>query len=190
MRTLIKITVLLLSFLPFTVCADETIIFPGYDLEFVKQMFEKASLTDIEGIWRFMPDGAAVTIERAEMRSGMPVTKYNVIMTESVDDEVEVGTLIGYVYATADPTRFKAKLFTNIHGYKSSKLKNFELTLSDKAHLNFMASNNKIRLDFWRWIPYLFRVSVVRNKESNVGTTGCVKIFPETQEAIQEPRHL
>ena len=185
LSTIILLLFIIASFQP--LAAEETEVLRGYEYDEVKARLSQTSLADIEGIWQFMPDGATVAVERAEVNIDSHISRYNVV---TVDDDVEDGTLIGHIYSSASATQFTAELYSDIHGDKSLKLKKYILDLTDKGRLTFNTGSNKVRLDFWRWLPYLFRISVVRDKKSANIANGCVKIYPIVPEARSFPIYL
>ena len=166
---------------------EDALILDGYDYDTTVQRMKHKSLSDVEGLWQFLPDGAVVAIERSDNRDGYSAQKFNVVIVKSGDAEVEEGTLIGNIFSSATANHFTAELFSNVKGETASKKKKFVLTLTDKGHLAFVMEKGKFRLDFWRWLPYLFRLSVERNKGIPGGVDGCVRLFPFTPEAVTEP---
>ena len=121
LSTIILLLFIIASFQPLT--AEETEVLRGYKYDEVKARLSQTSLADIEGIWQFMPDGATVAVERAEVNIDSHISRYNMVIVSSVDDEVEDGTLIGHIYSSASATQFTAELYSDIHGDKSLKLK-------------------------------------------------------------------
>lgn len=188
LSTIILLLFIIASFQP--LAAEETEVLRGYEYDEVKARLSQTSLADIEGIWQFMPDGATVAVERAEVNIDSHISRYNVVIVSSVDDDVEDGTLIGHIYSSASATQFTAELYSDIHGDKSLKLKKYILDLTDKGRQTFNSGSNKVRLDFWRWLPYLFRISVVRDKKSANIANGCIKIYPIVPEARSFPIYL
>lgn len=185
-----KITILL--FLAFITCGisahgENALILDGYDYDITVERMKHTSLSDVEGLWQFLPDGAVVAIERSDSRDSNYAQKFNVVIVKTVDAEVEEGTLIGNIYSTATAKHFTAELYSDVKGDVASKKKKFTLSLTDKGHLAFVMEKGRFRLDFWRWLPYLFRISVERNKGVPGGIDGCVRIFPFTPEAVTEP---
>ncbi len=173
-----------------TTFAQDFNVLDGYDFDTVTARMAENPLSPIEGVWQFMPDGATIAIERDETASTGLVCKYNIVVVNSVDINVDDGALIGTLYPTAKPDCFTANIYTDKQGDKSEKLKKFILTLTDNGHLAMTDKKGKIRLDFWRWLPYLFRISVSRIRSSENALEGCVRLFPVVPEAMIEPCHL
>lgn len=191
MKNVTTIILFLLSIFTFQKSmAEKPEILRGYGYDEVKTRLKQTSAAGIEGIWQFMPDGATIAIERAQVSVESQINRYNVVIVSSVDDNVDDGTLIGYVYPTASANQFTAELYSSIQGNKSLKLKKYVLELTDKGRLTFKSGNTKVRLDFWRWLPYLFRISVARDKKSSNAIDGCVKIYPIVPEARSFPIYL
>lgn len=167
---------------------EPVVMIENCGMDSVMARMKRTSLADIEGIWRFVPDGAAVAIEKSKTRTGEPSMKYTIFIVESVNPNVEEGTVIGHVYPSASVGTYTAELYSDVHGNVAGKKKNFILKLSDPGHLSVTQKKSGVRLDFWRWIPYLFRVSVVRERQSS--TTGCIRLYPRVVEAVSEPIYL
>lgn len=128
----------------------------------------------LEGIYEMPGDGAVFAIVAAAGSTG----RWDLIVVDSPDFSVEPGTQFGYAVAGASPDVFDAKLYSGLRAGRKSKSHNFALRLGKDGRLSFEAYRNSRRVSFWRWIPYLFRVTVVEENNRPKGLDGAVRLYP------------
>ncbi len=105
MRLRLYVLVLLLNFAVQAICASPS---AEIDMEEAREWCDLHPLDRIEGIWEYPSDGVTVLIRRTTEKE----YQYDIITLESTGLSVLPGERIGEVYTTADPTRFRLKLFT------------------------------------------------------------------------------
>ncbi|MDE6269609.1 MAG: hypothetical protein K2M12_01975, partial [Muribaculaceae bacterium] len=99
---------------------------------------------------------------------------YEIRLEDSPDMSLVPGTLIGTMQRTPSPGRFVARMVQNPsapHGRKRNLL--FKLT--PEGNISFEVINTGRRISLWRWIPYLFRVTVIENRQAPADTQGAVR---------------
>lgn len=128
----------------------------------------------IDGIYEMPGDGAVFAVVSASGRSG----RWDLIVIDSPDFSVEPGTPFGYAVAGASPDVFDARLYEELRSDRKVKSHDFALRLGDDGRLSFEAYRNSRRVSFWRWIPYLFRVTVIEENNRPKGLDGAVRIYP------------
>lgn len=167
-------------------------VFSCYEPESVKRRIDNIGPAPIEGLWKFTSDGATVAIERVSgyvAPDALPES-YNVVMVEPVDDTVVCGTLIGRITPTALESSFDCTLFSNPSVFGGRKSHRFTIQMNDDGHISFMKVKSGVSVSLWRWIPYLFRVTVVKNNERNPRLDGAIRVYPVKPSTFNSPRYL
>lgn len=145
----------------------------------------------VEGVWQFTGEGATVLVERVSGRpapDALPAA-YNMIMISPVDDTVRPGTHIGRLQLTAVADAFDCRLYIDPSAPEKGEHR-FTLRLNDAGHFSFLREKGGVSVSLWRWIPYLFRVTVVRRNVRDPRLDGAVKIYPVTPSTFNSPRYL
>lgn len=167
-------------------------VFQCYEPELVKRRIDNIGPAPIEGLWKFTSDGATVAIERASgyvAPDALP-DSYNIVMVEPVDNSVARGTLIGRITPTALESSFDCTLFLNPSVFGERKSHRFTIQMNDEGHISFMKVKSGTSVSLWRWIPYLFRVTVVRRDERNPRLDGAIRVYPVNPSTFNVPRYL
>lgn len=171
----------------------ESTVIDGYGLSEVRQRLDESDIHDIEGIWRFVDDGAVMAIERF-VPDEIPDngnTCYRIVVVKSPVRTLAPGTLMGYVSPTAKKGVYDASVYSSYDGLRGlHKKKRFYLNLDGDGLLSFNHYRQGIRLNLWRLIPYMFRYSVGLHSERPKGLDGCVRIWPPSVSLPFEPRYL
>lgn len=188
MNRILSIVFLAVTFL----CMGEE---PGgkgfYTLENVKQRFRTNGATGIEGVWQFTGEGATVCIERTsgpDDPHGVPMS-YNMVIVNSVDEKVKPGTIVGSISPTAMPKSYDCFIRDNPSD-PASRSHRFTIRLNDSSHFSFLKVKTGARVSLWRWVPYLFRITVIERRERDPQLDGCIKLFPLEPESFNSPRYL
>lgn len=151
-----------------------------WDMDSVSSIFAGRMPDEIEGVWQFPNDGATLLIRK------QTATTYEMLMLESPNLDVRPGTAIGQAIVTPTPGMFDANLSAKALGNRRLKKANAALELVD-GHLIFRPYSTGKRIAFWRWIPYLFRVSVYNEDTRPRNLDGASKVYP-IDEANLHPR--
>lgn len=135
------------------------------------------ALHALEGVWQFPADGGTLAIERTNPASGMV---FDLKAVAAANRGLPPGTLMGRVAATADPDVFHGHIYTRLHE-DGTLSKPIEVTL----HLNREEAIFKIKpvkkgwkVNLYRLIPYMFRMSVSHRNDSPTDLTGCSRLQP------------
>lgn len=130
----------------------------------------------IEGIYRMGGEGALFAI----VPSPGHTHRYDLIILESPDFSVEPGTKFGYAVAGGSKDVYDAKVYGRLRADRSNKSHTFALRLRDDGYLSFEEYRNSKRISLWRWIPYLFRVTVIEENNRPKGLDGAIRVYPPT----------
>ena len=171
-------------------------VITGYDNpDSVRSAMQSRPLHRIEGIWSFPSDGGCIAIERHTdntMRGGDDAVRYRMVVMRSPCRSLRPGTLMGYVSATARPGIYAAEIYTSGNG--GPVLRNpqrFTLTLVADAHLTFRQHSRRLKINLWRLIPYMSRISVrLTDSDAPKDIDGCTRVFPRPLSGPVEPRYL
>ncbi|WP_295731694.1 hypothetical protein [uncultured Muribaculum sp.] len=204
MRFLLLIFLLIPSLLPVVAEARELVdklparsyVIAGYDNpDSVRAEMRRRALHRIEGIWSFPSDGASIAIERHRDMSkpgGSDGVHYRMVVLRSPCRSLRPGTVMGYLSATAKPGIYAAEIYTaGDGGPVLRRPKRFTLTLVDDAHLTFRQHSRKLKVNLWRLIPYMSRISMrLSDSDAPTDLDGCTRVFPRPLSGPVEPRYL
>ena len=148
--------------------------------------FEGRGLTSIEGVWRMSGSEGMMAIVAD---SGTIFQR--IIVLESPDRNILPGTVMGVCTALGRNNSYDARIYTteSTSGILS-KPKRFTLTLSDDGRLIMEPITNKLKVNLWRFLPYMFRMSVVRVNNRPDNLDGAVRVYPEAKDSPLTTRYL
>lgn len=155
------------------------------------ELLDKTGASRLEGLWQFTGEGATVLIIRdtnPRHPDGEP-SSYSIVMIEPVDDNgIKPGDIIGQAWPTAKADHFDCRL----KGTTDSKERYHRFTahLNDDGHMSFVRDKSGLSVSLWRWIPYLFRVTVIKHHTRDESLDGCIKIYPIQPSTFKSPRYL
>lgn len=161
------------------------------DIDSLKTRIDRIGPVPVEGLWQFTGEGATILVERSSRRSSpdaLPVS-YNIIMASPADESVPSGVFIGRMLLTAISDAYDCYLLID-PGHPEKGERRFTVKLNDSGHLSFVREKGGVSVSLWRWIPYLYRVTVVRRHERDPRLDGAVKIYPVTPSMFNSPRYL
>lgn len=164
-----------------------------YDREVVKTRLAAMPLHSIEGIWQFTTDGALIVIERDNTAAPATdaLTSYRMVIIHSPARSVLPGTVMGHLSPTAKRGKYSAMIYTDSDGgSRLLKPKKFTLTLSDDSHLSFHKHGIKIKVRFWRLLPYISRLGIYTREDNPRDLDGCVRVYPMPTSGPVEPIYL
>lgn len=165
----------------------------GSQSEVVARM-KNTALRPIEGLWRFPSSGTVIAIER----DGADTHRFRVVAVESRYALFSNGEVLGYVTPTVKRDVYEARL-RELRGDGGSKKQHggsyskFILTMTDGDALTFkpIKKGLKVRWDWWRLFPYMFRFRVDKVDERPEGLEGAVKLWPRRADVPPRyPRYL
>ena len=175
-----------------------------YDIDEAKEICSTLPLDALEGIWIYPEDRVTVMIIRDRDKAGvssLPI--YRISVVEGEDCRLHAGDIIGEIGATAEPSIYSIRLFTesknNILGKPVScsvKLTNENETLvikRSKSSLKYRLNINFNRLlpGFWKIVSS--GISKQNTSESSSLPVGMIKIFPSYDgngSSRRQPRYL
>lgn len=172
----------------------QSMVLKGYEYDDVITRLSQAPLHDIEGIWQFVDNGTTIAIEQfnPDVIAGEQSFLYRIVIINSARLSIEPGTIMGYASATTKENCFDARIFTNgkLNGILSLP-QTFTLNLTDDAsRLTFNEYKKEIKINLWKFIPYIYRVGISVKDTRPKGLDGCIKIYPKTASAPISPRYL
>ncbi|MBR5899247.1 MAG: hypothetical protein IKZ14_07275 [Muribaculaceae bacterium] len=186
------LTLLLAATATATTLPEQSSVIPEYERDSVVSRMRKLSLQPIEGLWQFAESGATIAIERNT--NNLPdngLMRYHMVIVNSPQLTITPGTIMGYITPTAKNGVYDATIYTDFDGGTILSLpKKFILTLNDESHLAFSRDNSGIRINIWRFLPYMFRYSVTYKNERPRNIDGCIRVFPESVNSFTQPRYL
>lgn len=125
----------------------------------------------IVGQWRFTSGGAEIEIAEDSIRDGHYTLRY----LDGPDMSIAPGRTIGRLHATPVPGRYIGRMALDPSRTRS-KHRDVVVKLTDRGSLTFEPYRAGMRISFWRWIPYLFRVTVIEPGQHPSETEGAVRL--------------
>ena len=187
------LTLLIAGLLIPAINAADRLPMRDYERDAVKSRLAASPLHTIEGIWQFTADGATIVIERDHGDSPAvdAATRYRMVIMRSPVRSVLPGTVMGYLLPTAKRGSYSATIYTDSDGgSRLLKPKKFTLTLTDDSHLSFHKHGLKIKVRFWRLLPYISRLGIYTREDNPRDLDGCVRIYPMPVSGPIEPVYL
>ncbi|MDE7427312.1 MAG: hypothetical protein K2M79_05885 [Muribaculaceae bacterium] len=138
-------------------------------------LLEKFDTTPVqmpEGIWSFSPGNSVVSITESD-REGV----YTIRALSVWDAAVSPGTVLGEVIAGGTAARYDAWMYSDPLNHVRGK-KYFILNVSGDGHFTIEPYRKNARFALWRWIPYIFRVSVLGGKTRPANIDGLHRLYP------------
>lgn len=139
-------------------------------------VIDRARGQAIEGVWRMTASAESVLAITA--RAGSAGT-YDVWLLDSPDYRIEPCQLIGSAREGAERGSYDLTL-TERPGAVRARKRSFIATVDgdDHGRLRLHAYNRGKRISLWRWLPYLFRVTIINQSDRPSDHDGMVRIYP------------
>jgi hypothetical protein len=139
-------------------------------------------------------DGAVIAIEQSAPLNHTQsfAHGYRLVLIESPCRRIRPGTVMGYAVPTAKAGSYDASIYTTVDDSGLlRRARRFTLTLNDREQrLSFIKHKSDLRIDLWRLIPYLFRVSIHTGSDRPHDLDGALRLFPESEATPINPRYL
>lgn len=162
---------------------DSAALLPDRSVEKQLAAMKSAHLDAIEGVWHYPDEMMTVAVERFKSPDFASRIAYRIVMLESEDFNLFPGTVIGYMAASADSSKFELWLYSERRGAMLFTPVKFIATLKGDM-LTFkrtVAMNMKVRVNFARFLPSLFRgVSLTPEIATEELPVGFRRIYPTT----------
>ena len=155
------------------------------------EIIDKIGPTRIEGLWQFTGQGATILILRDDSPTHPDAepSSYSIILIDPVDGtSIKPGEIIGQAWPTAKTDYYDCRLKGNVEN--DNRFHRFTAHLNDEGHISFVRDKSGMSVSLWRWIPYLFRVTVVKNNQRDPSLDGCIKVYPIQPSTFKSPRYL
>lgn len=123
------------------------------------------------GRWRMTSGGAEIEIAPHPTDADT----YSVTLYHSEDYTIPAATPIGQIRRTATPGRYVATLCDNPTA-PFPKKRSLVVSVRTDGTLGFEPYSKGRRISLWRWIPYLFRVTVIERGHQPSDTEGAVPV--------------
>lgn len=176
-----------------TVPSESTVV-DGYDdADTAEERLSQLPLHPVEGLWRFPADGGLVAVERCDLGGNTTeASQYRMVIITSANRALRPGTVMGYLWGTAQKAVYEASLFTDetADGTTLKSPKKFVISLTDnESRLVFKPIRRGLKLNLWRMLPYMFRFAVRQHDNTPDNLNGCVRVYPRP-EIPDYPRYL
>lgn len=136
------------------------------------ELIDSRGSDPLTGLWRMGGDGATFAVLPVEGSS----TSFDIVIIDSPDMSVLPGTRFGHATTTGRSGTYDAELYGDVNPTKR-KLR-YILSIDDNGLLTFKSYKRGKRIALWRWIPYLFRMTVSDYNTRPEGVDGAVKLYP------------
>lgn len=124
----------------------------------------------VEGEWRIAGSG----VEFAVTASPTEADVCDITLLDATDMSLLPGTRIGTLRRTPVAGRYVARMVVDPSRPLGRK-RDMLVQLTDQGTLTFRPYSKGRRISLWRWIPYLFRVTVVESGREPDDINGAVR---------------
>ncbi|MDE6498416.1 MAG: hypothetical protein K2L21_07135 [Muribaculaceae bacterium] len=100
---------------------------------------------------------------------------YDMLVVNCADMSVFPGTSIGTLHTTPTPGRFLARISSHPERAGAKKV-DVVINLGDEGNLTFQAFKKGKRINLWRLLPYMFRVTIEKEDSRPAGVDGAVRV--------------
>ncbi len=132
----------------------------------------------VEGVWRMTDDGAVFAITATPGMTGT----FDITLVDSPDFSLTPGLCMGRAKATARPGVYDATIVSDPTRPDPAKIfkgsRDCTITITEEARLELRPYSRSKKISLRRWLPYLFRVSVVENATRPDNLDGALRIYP------------
>lgn len=126
----------------------------------------------IVGHWRMTGDAdCEFEIRPSQVDPG----SYEMLVVSCADMSVQAGTPIGSLHSTPTPGRYLARISSKPEKAGARKV-DVVVNLGDKGNLTFHTFRKGKRINLWRLLPYMFRVTIEREDARPEGVDGAVRV--------------
>lgn len=123
------------------------------------------------GRWSILSTGTEIEIIPGDGGAGY----YDVKLHDCADYRLPIGITIGNIRPSATPGRFVASIAEK-PGAHRKRMRDLVVSLRPDGTLSFEPYHKGRRISLWRWIPYMFRVTVLMPGEQPSDTEGAVRL--------------
>lgn len=155
------------------------------DITSADSLFSGKGLSQVEGLWRISGSEGVMAV------IADPATIfYRIVAVDSPDRSVCPGTVMGAMTAAGRTGHYDARMFTGCDDGVLSNAKRFTVSVNDDGRLIIVPVINKLKVNLWRFLPYMFRASVTRVNDRPNNLDGAIRLYPEPTEYPLSPRYL
>ncbi len=141
-----------------------------WDSDSIAQILSGRVLEPIEGLWQWPDDGTLALISRSSEST------FDLIVIDSPRLDIAPGTVMGRAVSTPKVNVYDARIYSG-SGEKSTKCT--ITTVASGSRLAFEGYREGKRVSLWRWLPYVFRITVRDNAGRPKGLEGPSKLYPK-----------
>lgn len=157
----------------------------GMDMTNIYGFFQSRKPSAVEGLWRMSGSDGTFAVVADE-----GTVFCRLVVIDSEDLSVVPGDVMGVCTAAGKKNSYDARIFTSVEDGKLGAPKRFTLTLSDDGHLIMAPVSDRLRVNLWRMLPYMFRTAVTRVNDRPKNLDGALRIYPEPAGSPLSPRCL
>lgn len=136
------------------------------------RMIDNEGRDPVCGIWQLGGDGAQIAIVN---RTGEK-SKFDIYLIDSPDMSVIPGAVIGLLSATGKLGTYDAQ-FYSVKGPLKRTMR-YIVSLGNDGRMQFDSYKKGKSVALWRWIPYLYRISVTDRNTRPSNADGAVRVYP------------
>lgn len=144
-----------------------------FDRGSVKAEIDRYGSDPLCGIWQMGGDGAVFAVIPEKGSS----SRFRIVLIDSPDMSVMPGHEIGCVVTTGKTGYYDCEFFKDKGLLKRNK--KFIIVLGEDGRLTFNSYKQGKQVSLWRWIPYLYRMTITDRDTRPSWADGAVRIYPE-----------
>lgn len=139
-----------------------------------RRIIDDRGADPLTGIWQIGGNGATIAI----LPRVASTTTFDIVLIDSPDMSILPGVIIGEAVTTGRMATYDAVMKSS-PGFNNRKVKAI-FTIDKDFRLNIRPYKQGKSIRLWRWLPYLFRMSVTEHDTRPDVVDGAIKIYPET----------
>lgn len=147
--------------------------------------FDGKAMAPVEGVWRMSGSEGLFAVV-----ADSGTIFFKLIVVDSPDRNILPGTVMGACTAVGKADCYDARIYISSDTGILSKPKRYTITLADDGRLIMEPVTNKLKVNLWRFLPYMFRMTVTRVNNRPDNLDGAVRVFPPATASPLIPRYL
>jgi len=124
------------------------------------------------GIWQMGGDGATFAVIPRQGSSAV----FDIVLVDSPDMSVLPGLIMGKAASTGKPGHYDAEFDSSTGPVKRNR--RCIIVLDNEGGLTFNSYKKGKNISLWRWLPYLYRVTITDRNTRPANADGAVRIYP------------
>lgn len=168
-------------------------VLPGCTADSLRSLIDSSAAMQIHGIWSATADGATLALIPGTLPSASPAAApvALLVIVQSPRALFRPGTVCGWLYPTARPGVFDARIFSSRSGAVLTEPRKFTVSVVDADRLEVVPRRSRLEFRPLRMLPFMYRIPfVIRQSRQQEPSDGLLRIWPAPSVSPSVPRYL